>query len=256
MKMPNFLGKYVNTSASALETVFSETKQDTKEETTIEETTVEETTVEETTNIDEGSTIENNETDESSDLQSQDYDSLINFKAKYPYLIKVNRAANCVTIYGIDHKGQYSVAYKTMTCSTGLVTEDTPLGTYYIYEKFEWRKMVDGSYSQYAVRFNGGIMFHSIPYYSTSKDDMEWEEYNKLGSAASLGCVRLQAECAKWIYDNCPMGTTVIVYDDVDNPGELGKNEIEKIPEDCEYKGWDPTDPDAANPWRNEENGE
>lgn len=41
------------------------------------------------------------------------------------------------------------------------------------------------------------------------KGSLEYLEYNKLGTSASMGCVRLTVENAKWIYDNCPAGTTI-----------------------------------------------
>ena len=56
---------------------------------------------------------------------------------------------------------------------------------------------------------------------------------------------------AKWIYENCDVNTTVILYDDESSPGPLGKPDTIKIPLDSPYKGWDPTDPDPANPWHN-----
>ena len=34
----------------------------------------------------------------------------------------------------------------------------------------------------------------------------------RLGMALSHGCVRLDINNAKWIYDNIPSGTTVVVY--------------------------------------------
>ena len=34
-------------------------------------------------------------------------------------------------------------------------------------------------------------------------------EYNQLGNTRSLGCIRLNCEVAKWIYDNCQLGTQV-----------------------------------------------
>ena len=34
-------------------------------------------------------------------------------------LLKVNRAANCVTVYGIDGKGEYTVAVKAFAASCG-----------------------------------------------------------------------------------------------------------------------------------------
>ena len=50
-------------------------------------------------------------------------------------------------------------------------------------------------------------------------------EYNKLGSPASLGCVRLTTADAKWIYDNCKAGTKTLIYDNTETPGPLGKPE-------------------------------
>lgn len=180
--------------------------------------------------------------------QNSDYDySLSNSDS--PYLIKVNRAANCVTVYAKDEEGHYTTPIKAIICSTGKKEGDTPLGTFQTSEKYDWRKMVDGTYSQYAYRIEGEIMFHSVPCYKEKKDELEYEEYNKLGTAASLGCIRMTVRDTKWIYDNCPAGTTVVIYDDADNPGPLGKPEAIKIPEDSAYSGWDPTDPDPENPW-------
>ena len=54
----------------------------------------------------------------------------------------------------------------------------------------------------------------------------------------------------KWIYDNCPVGTTTVIYDDPADPGPMGKpGSIYTDPADTEKRGWDPTDPDPANPW-------
>ncbi len=170
---------------------------------------------------------------------------------KYPYLVKVNRVLNCVTVYTKDSNGKFTVPYKSMACSTGKYINNTPLGTFKVSSRYTWRLMVDGTHSQYATRFYGGILFHSVPCYSPHKNQLEYEEFNKLGSPASLGCVRLNVQDAKWIYDNCPYGTTVIVYDDETSPGPLGKPSVIKIPEDSPYRGWDPTDPDPSNPWNN-----
>lgn len=170
---------------------------------------------------------------------------------KYPYLVKVNRVLNCVTVYTKDSNGKFTVPYKSMACSTGKYINNTPLGTFKVSSRYTWRLMVDGTHSQYATRFYGGILFHSVPCYSPHKNQLEYEEFNKLGSPASLGCVRLNVQDAKWIYDNCPYGTTVIVYDDETSPGPLGKPSVIKIPEDSPYRGWDPTDPDSSNPWNN-----
>lgn len=167
-----------------------------------------------------------------------------------PYMIKVNRAANCITVYGKDDSGAFTVPVKAITVSCGKNLGDTPLGSYQTINEYKWRKMVDGTYSQYAYRIVGSILFHSVPYYSQAKDDLEWEEFNKLGTAASLGCVRMTVADSKWLMDHCPIGTLVTIYDDAANPGPLGKPDTIKIPADSPYKNWDPTDPDPANPWK------
>ena len=51
---------------------------------------------------------------------------------------------------------------------------------------------------------------------------LEYEEYNKLGTSASMGCVRMCVRDVKWVYDFCNVGTTVEFYDDEDDAGELG----------------------------------
>ncbi len=168
-----------------------------------------------------------------------------------PYMIMVNRAANCITIYENDGSGNFNNPIKAIVCSTGKEEGDTPLGKFSTLISYKWLRMVDDSYGQYAYRFYGSILFHSVPYFSQDKGDLEWEQFNKLGEAASLGCVRVCVADAMWLIDNCPVGTMVEVYDNADDPGPLGKPEMIKIPEDSPYKGWDPTDPDKNNPWNN-----
>ncbi len=165
-----------------------------------------------------------------------------------PYLIRVNRAANCVTVYKKGESGKYDSPVKAFVCSTG--GNKTPTGTFRTTDKYVWRRLVGGVYGQYATRITGQILFHSVPYFSQNKGNLEYEEYNKLGSAASLGCVRLSCADVKWIYDNCPKGMTVEIYDDAANPGPLGKPAPTKIDLAAPERGWDPTDPDPANPWR------
>ncbi len=164
------------------------------------------------------------------------------------YVISVNRTLNCITIEQQKEDGTL-MPVKAMVCSCGREGNDTPEGTFQTYAYYEWRKMVDNTYGRYAVRFNGKILFHSVPYIEESPDTLEWEEYNKLGESASLGCVRLSVEDAKWIYDNCKPGTVVIVYSDSENAGALGKPDAIKIEETSPYRTWDPTDTDGNNPW-------
>lgn len=165
------------------------------------------------------------------------------------FQIRVNRVANCVTVYEKDAKGEYTLPYRSFACSVGKNIEDTPLGTFTTSDYYDWRLMVDGSYGQYAIRFNRSILFHSVPYYSNTPDSLEKEQFNLLGSNASLGCVRLSTADVKWLYTNCPPGTEVIVYDDAENPGPLGKPVQMKTITCLQFSGWDPTDDRPENPW-------
>lgn len=166
-----------------------------------------------------------------------------------PYYIKVNRTQNIVIIYKKDDNGDYSIPYKSMICSVG-TDGKTPTGTYNTTAKYTWLWLSGNVYGQYATRIVGPYLFHSVPYFTQDKSDLEYEEYNKLGQAASLGCVRLSVKDAKWIYDNCPVGTTVTIYDsDETEPLEKPKP-IRIDTSDKKRRGWDPTDPDSRNPWK------
>ena len=168
------------------------------------------------------------------------------------YHIMVNCAQNTVTVYERDEGGAYTIPVRAMLCSTG---QKTPLGEYYTSEKYEWRPLFGNVYGQYATRIVGHILFHSVPYTQIRKDALEYEEYNKLGTSASMGCIRLAVEDAKWIYDYCASGTRVTIYEDAD-PGPLGKPEPLLIDVDNPNRGWDPTDPDPSNPWTADVSGE
>ncbi len=134
-----------------------------------------------------------------------------------------------------------------MICSIGAATPTS--GVYPISDKYTWRKLEGDVYGQYASRIVGSILFHSVPYVSQDKSSLEWWEYDKLGTKASLGCIRLTVQDAKWIYSNCVAGTKVEFYSS-SNPGPLGKPSAQKISGDEAVRNWDPTDPDKNNPWK------
>ena len=165
------------------------------------------------------------------------------------YYLRINRALNVTTVYVQDEDGEYTVAKKAFVCSTGR-NNRTPLGTYALSTRYRWRKMVGGVYSQYATRVHGSILIHSVPYYRQNPATLETKQYNKLGEQASLGCIRMSCEDAKWVFDHCKEGTVVEIYDDKDEKLPLGKPEAIQINTEDERKGWDPTDPDEENPWK------
>lgn len=162
------------------------------------------------------------------------------------YYITVNRTQNIVIVYQQDDQGAYQ-PLKAMICSVGL-NGKTPVGEYRTSVKWRWAALNGSVYGQYVTRFKGPYLFHSVPYYNSECDQLESEEYNKLGEPASLGCVRLKAEDCKWIYDTIPAGTKVVVYDS-EQPEPLARPTAVKLDLTSPYKGWDPTDPDPKNPW-------
>lgn len=119
-----------------------------------------------------------------------------------PYYIKVNYGANVVTIYKKDKDNKYTVPFKAMVCSCGTYTPKS--GTYKTTNKYRWGKLIHNCYGQYSTRIVGSILFHSVPYDKNTNDSLQYEEYDKLGTSASAGCVRLTVADTKWIYDNCP----------------------------------------------------
>ncbi len=137
-----------------------------------------------------------------------------------------------------------------MVCSTGEATPTS--GVYKIPARWEWLRLQGYVWGHYSTQIKGNILFHSVPYLRKGElDSLEYWEYDKLGTAASAGCVRLTVKDAKWIYDNCKNGTQVEFYSS-SNPGPLGKPSAKKISSYEDYlRNWDPTDPNSNNPWKN-----
>lgn len=160
------------------------------------------------------------------------------------YMLKVNRKLNVVTAYELN--GKEYVPIRAMLCSCG---SDTPLGVKHLGEKYRWRLMFGGTYSQYATRVFEHILFHSVPYWTKDPSNVEQGEYDRLGEKRSMGCIRLCVADARWIYMNCPSGTTVVFYDDANDPGPLGKpDNVKRVL----GGGWDPTDEwSYGNPYNN-----
>lgn len=162
-----------------------------------------------------------------------------------PYLIKVNKKMCTVTVYEQDKKGNYTKPIKAMLCSTGA---ETPLGTFKTPVKYRWRLLMGDVWGQYSTRIVNGVLFHSVWYYEKNESTLSNRQYNNLGRMVSHGCIRLNVEDSKWIYDNCPLGTTVVIYNS-DDPGPLGKPKGIKVSEKTKM-GYDPTDVWAAgNPY-------
>lgn len=180
------------------------------------------------------------------------------------FYIEVNRAANCVTVYAYnEEQKKYNIPVKTCTVSVGrdtwsnlgsgslnVNTSFTPIGTYSICTngvspKYTLKPMYEpnGStvYARWACHVVGNVYFHAVAVGSDSHYALSPYNYNKLGSAASAGCIRMTVADAKWLYDYASVGSVVkIVKGDSKKPGPLGKNRNITISSSIHY---DPTDP-------------
>lgn len=163
------------------------------------------------------------------------------------YYIKVNYRANTVTVYGRGESGEFDRPLRAMICSTGDATPEN--GVFRPGWRLEWQNLFYGVYGQFVIQITGNILFHSVPYQEKfNKSSLEYWEYDKLGTAASAGCVRLQVKDAKWLYDRYAGIVAVEFYGD-ENPGPLGKPTAPTISGEELRRGWDPTDPDEDNFW-------
>jgi glucan-binding YG repeat protein len=151
------------------------------------------------------------------------------------YSVKVNRKQNFVVIY----KGDTPI--KAFVCSTALDGTSTPTGTFKLLDKLRWHELMGPSWGQYCSHITSDILFHSVTYSELGNiHTLSASGYNKLGSAASHGCIRLTVASAKWMYDNLPIGTPVTISDSVPKPKYVTIEQAVKIPLTQNY---DPTDP-------------
>ena len=194
----------------------------------------------------EGETINEDADDQGKDINDKKFNGSELKDNGMPYAIKVNKEKNVVTIYEADDNGIYNKPVKAMVCSVG-AADNTPTGIFLLGERHRWRALFGDCYGQYAVKITGNILFHSVPYYTYDKTDLEVDEYNMLGESVSAGCVRLSVIDVKWIYDNCGSNTLVEIFES-EYEGPMGKPVAFKIAK-MAGNNWDPTDPDPNNPY-------
>lgn len=180
------------------------------------------------------------------------------------FYIEINRAASAVTVFMYNKETKkYDLPIKTCSVSVGADTwtnagtsklnpdsSYTPLGTYSICTngtsvKYSMKQMhePDGKilYARWTSHIVGNVYFHSIAVASDSHYALNPYTYNRLGSPASAGCIRMTVADAKWLYDYASTGSIVkIVKGNAKKPGPLGKAPTIKVQGSINY---DPTDP-------------
>ena len=122
-----------------------------------------------------------------------------------PYNILVDKGKQRVYVFN----GQTLV--KEFICSTGKDETPTPSGRFLVGSKGPSFNPSDSAVCYFWTRLNNNYLFHSA-IYDVNGYPIE-SEYEKLGSKASHGCIRLQYYDAKWIQDNIPESTLVTISD-------------------------------------------
>ena len=122
------------------------------------------------------------------------------------YKIDVDRSAHRVYV----RRNSDNALVKNFLCTVGAKKTPTITGNYSIYTKRYYFDSDGGVRCFYFSPFKGGYGFHSVLYY---RDPTPTRVKNgTLGQNLSHGCIRLNVEDAKWIYENCGIGTTVHIY--------------------------------------------
>lgn len=190
-------------------------------------------------------------------------------KGSGKYTIELNRAAGTVTFYMYDKDtGKYDIPVKACAVSVGsdartvagagslnVKTYFTPIGNYSICSngaavRYPLKPMYepDGRtiYARWCTHIVGNVYFHAIAVDYQSHYALSSSKYNRLGSPASAGCVRMTVADAKWLYDYMPTGTPVkIVVGSSSKPGPLGKPALPKTTYGINYDPTDPAVPDS-----------
>ena len=125
-------------------------------------------------------------------------------------------------------------------------------GAYYYFSKSGAMYRSKWAYANgYKFYFNRGgkRLFHSVYYGEEDPTTLSVSAYNMLGTTCSHGCIRLKAGDAKWIYDNCDLGTKVTIFES-NKSGPFPKPTSVQL--DYSHT-WDPTDPTMA--YKCRENG-
>lgn len=134
---------------------------------------------------------------------------------KNPYWVDVDLVNQIVTVHA--NNDDNTIVMQCL-CSSG-AKGATPTGTYRMppkkrdTERTEWFHFrAYGGYARYATRIYMDVMFHSLLYSRPSESYINQESVENLGRAVSHGCIRLRWEDAKFIAENCPVGTKVKIH--------------------------------------------
>ena len=133
--------------------------------------------------------------------------AFVNYKgysSSTPYLIWISHYTQQVTIFEGTQRNWHMI--RTFLCSTGKASTHSPIGVSKIsYKEPGW--FYENTKELYVSHYWGRNSFHTRPLWNSGA-----VQDPTIGKPASHGCVRCYNRDAKYIYDNIPIGTTVVSY--------------------------------------------
>ena len=124
------------------------------------------------------------------------------------YIMIVDRSAHRVGVFKGRKNSWTNVKY--YKCCVGKPSTPTISGTYTVGSKGKYFDTGTKGRCWYYTQISGNYLFHSVIYDRQNSPKKIID--NSMDAAVSHGCVRLDLENAKWIYDNIPKNTKVIIY--------------------------------------------
>ena len=120
------------------------------------------------------------------------------------YYIMVSIPEQMVYIFnGSNHKWRLINSFQ---CATGTGGTPTVRGHFFVGIKGPQFESEGGAILKYYTQFQGNYLFHSVLF---DKNGNLLD--GTLGRSASHGCIRLALENAKYIYDNVPIGSGILI---------------------------------------------
>jgi uncharacterized protein YjdB len=137
----------------------------------------------------------------SMDAKAQGYSS------RTGYLILIDKSSHYLALYR-GSKGSWRQD-RSWKVDVGAPGTPTPSGEFHLGTKHPY---FDSGTCRcwYASQVTGSIYLHSVLYFQTGSPSRIMD--GRLGMSISHGCIRMELSNAKWIWDNVPAGTTIVVY--------------------------------------------
>lgn len=125
-------------------------------------------------------------------ISSTDYLVITSIKERATYIYEKN-------------DNDWEMKYK-WSSTVGKPSTPTITGVFATGEKYP--AIIDGSaLAKYATHITDEYYYHSVIYNSTE----EYVTDDRLGEAISHGCIRLATSNAKWMFENIPTNTTIVI---------------------------------------------